>query len=273
MDWKEIISEEDINTIVEKRINDFLFARCLENADNEQMVEEALIYSYDVNFVHRKICELFNLALNPRVFLRNQSEYLGFSVIRKSKNKCSVILLALPKDNTYILKNITLKMEKAYGWFLACRIDSPKDDIECWQFEKKKENDATFELKQHNHLYHMCPTSRLQKILHVGLLPKKTTWEPYMLDDEHTFVDEHNQHYGWKTVDRVYAFLSKPSDEFIKDNDFKEKRIFTDTYTLLEIDTIKLLSGTKIMYDPRHENAIYTMANIPSAAISVYNSE
>ena len=272
MDWKQIIPEEDIYAIVEKHINDFLFARCSETSDKEQMVEEALIYSYDARLVHRKICEQFHLALKPRDFLRKQSEYLGFSVIRKSKNNCSVILLALPKDNAHILKNITLKMEKAYGWFLACSLDTKYDDIECWQFEKKKENDATFELTTHHHLYHMCPTSRLQKILHVGLLPKKTTWEPYMLDDEHTFVDEHNQHYGWKTVDRVYAFLSKPSDEFIKDNDFKEKNIFTDTYTLLEIDTTKLLSDTKIMYDPRHENAIYTMANIPPAAISVYKS-
>ena len=39
-----------------------------------------------------------------------------------------------------------------------------------------------------------------------------------MLDEEHTFSDKHNQHYGWKTVDRVYAFLDKPSDDFIENN-------------------------------------------------------
>ena len=45
-----------------------------------------------------------------------------------------------------------------------------------------------------------------------------------------------------------------------------------DTYTLLEIATSKLLENTRFIFDPRHEDAVYTMANIPPAAISVYKT-
>lgn len=94
-----------------------------------------------------------------------------------------------------------------------------------------------------------------------------------MLDEEHTFSDKHNQHYGWKTVDRVYAFLDKPLDDFIENNKLSDKDVITSTYTLLQIDSSKLLQNTKIMYDPRYENAIFTMSNIPPSAVSVLKTD
>ena len=45
-----------------------------------------------------------------------------------------------------------------------------------------------------------------------------------------------------------------------------------DTYTLLEIATSKLSENTRFIFDPRHEDAVYTMANIPPTAISVYKT-
>ena len=89
-----------------------------------------------------------------------------------------------------------------------------------------------------------------------------------MLDNEHTFRDRLGQHYGWMTIDRVYAFLNRPNDDFLKNNTFNTKDIFTSTYTLLQIDTSKLLPNTKFSFDPRSEDAVYTMSNIPPTAIS-----
>lgn len=154
MNYNKIISDEKINKIIENHINDFLFARYSETSDNDQMVDEALIYSYDARFVHRKLCALFNLAPQTRDFDRNHSKYNGLVIIRKSKNNCSVMILALPNSKSHLLKDITLKMEKAYGCFLARPIEVKINGCEGWQFEKKKENDATFELKTHKHLYH-----------------------------------------------------------------------------------------------------------------------
>lgn len=137
MNYNKIISDEKINKIIENHINDFLFARYSETSDNDQMVDEALIYSYDARFVHRKLCAIFNLAPQTRDFDRNHSKYNGLVIIRKSKNNCSVILLALPNSKSHLLKDITLKMEKAYGWFLARPIEVKINGCEGWQFEKK----------------------------------------------------------------------------------------------------------------------------------------
>ena len=90
-----------------------------------------------------------------------------------------------------------------------------------------------------------------------------------MLNDEHTFRDGLGQHYGWMTVDRVYVFMDKPSKVFLEHNTFQQKNIVTSTYTLLQIDTNKLLPNTKFSYDPRSTGAAYTMGNIPPCAISV----
>ena len=51
-----------------------------------------------------------------------------------------------------------------------------------------------------------------------------------------------------------------------------EEGVLMDTYTLLEIATSKLLENTRFIFDPRHEDAVYTMANIPPTAISVYKT-
>lgn len=160
-------------------------------------------------------------------------------------------------------------MERACGWFLSCKVDTNLEGHEAWQYEKKIDNDATHEVMEHQFIYHLCPTTRLKKILSVGLVPKRTTWEAFMLDDEHTYTDRLGQHYGWMTIDRVYAFLNKPNGDFLKQNNFKEKSIFTDTYTLLKIDTTKLISETKFSFDPRNDGAVYTMGNIPPYAISI----
>lgn len=240
-----------------------------------QMVDEALLYSYDTSRVIRHLCSTFHLAKGYRKYERKSMDYQGFVESRKTHNHCSVILLCLPDKNKKLLKEITLSMEKSCGWFLARKLDKVDlDNHEGWQFEKKKDNDATHEVKSHDYIYHLCPKSRLQKILHVGLSPKKTTWEAYKLDKEHTLQDKHNQHYGWKTVDRVYAFLDKPDEEFLEDNNFNEKEINSpDGYILLSIDISKLQSKIKFSFDPRYENAVFTLENIPPSAISVVDTK
>ena len=244
---KQIIrlTESELKEIVIQCVNKTL----LWNEHNEdyihrQMVDEALIYSYEASMVIRHLCSTFYLAKGLREYNRNPSNYQGYVEKRKNKNNCSVILLSLPVTNNALLKEITLSMEKACGWFLACQIQSVLQGHEAWQYEKKIDDDATTDVVSRQFVYHLCPTSRLQKILHVGLLPKKTTYCAFMLDDGHTFRGRLGQHYGWMTVDRVYVFLDKPSKAFLTHNTFQHKNIITSTYILLQIDTKKLLSNT-----------------------------
>ena len=264
------LTEQELKDIVLESVDEVLRCRswCGETLPL-QMVDEALLYSYDTSVVLRHLCGTFDLANGYREYSRNPSSFNGFVSKRKNKNNCSVILLALPIDSLQLLKEITLSMERSCGWFLATKGEIEIQGFESWQFEKKKDDDATHEVLDKPFIFHLCPTSRLQKILHVGLLPKKTTWESYMLDDAHTFSDRHGQHYGWKTVDRVYAFLDKPDASFIRNNAFKEKNILTDSYTLLQIDTTKLLQDTKFSFDPRSEGSVFTLSNIPPLSLSV----
>ena len=240
-----------------------------EDYIHPQMVDEALIYSYDASIVIRHLCNTFWLAKGDIEYLRCISEYNGCVEKKNDKNKCDVIVLSLPISSDDLLKEITLSMEKACGWLLACKTDTNLQGHEAWQYEKKKDNDATDEVFAKDFIFHLCPTSHLEKILHVGLISKKTTWECYISDDAHTVCDEIGQHYGWMTADRVHAFFDKPDDNFLQYNNLNEKNMLTDTYTLLGIDTKRLLANTKFSYDPRSERAVYTMGNIPPSAITV----
>lgn len=235
-----------------------------------QPIDEALI-SYNETKVINHLCHTYKLADKIKSYKKHHQKYQGYIESCENKNHCSVILLALPKSHKELLKEITSSMERSCGWFLVCKLKKSLPGHECWQFEKKKDNDATSDVKSQEYIYHLCPTSRLQKILHVGLTPKKNTWKAYKLDDEHTYKDRHGQHYGWKSIDRVYAFLKKPNENFLKNNNFKKGKDIesVEGYTLLKIEVSKLKSDVEFYFDPRSEGAVFTLEPIPHSAISV----
>lgn len=264
--------EEFINDINENRL--LYINKHNEYFIEPQPIDEALV-TYDETKVINHLCHTYKLAKEFRLYKKHPKKYQGYIESSENKNHCAVILLALPTVHKKLLKEITLSMERACGWFLVSKLHKSLPGHECWQFEKKKDNEATSDVKSHDFIYHVCPTSRLQKILHIGLIPKKTTWRAYQLDDKHTYTDRHKQHYGWKSINRVYAFLKKPTDKFLRNNNFKEEKdiISPDGYTLLKIDVSKLQSGTKFCFDPRHEGAVFTLENIPPSAISVVDNK
>lgn len=263
------MNEKRIKEIVKENIYSFLYLKNGENVLPEQTINEALIHSYDAGFVLRHLREKFSLASGIIEYFNFPEDYVGWIEKRKGKNDSDVILLALEKQHSNYLKVITLSMEKSCGWFLSTKINLMYENFEAWQFEKKFDNEVTQEVLTLKKIYHLFPSSRLQKVIHVGLLPKKTTWIPFMLDDEHSFEDENGIHYGWKTIDRVYFFKEKPSEEFLTNNNFSSKNIFTSTYKLLAIDTKKLLPNTKFYSDPRSKDAVYSLDNIPPSAIEI----
>lgn len=263
------MDEKRFDDIISESINSVLYMQNGEDTLNEQSLYEALIHSYDTDVVMRHLVQTFPLAKGIIRYVSRKDEYIGWIEKKKGKNNCEIIFLAMPSKNSKFLKDIVLSMEKSCGWFLSTKVNVSMEGVEGWQFEKKFDNDVTEDVLTLGKIYHMFPTSRLKKVLHVGLLPKKTTWTPFILDAEHTFKDERENHYGWQTIDRVYFFKTKPSDDYLKNNTFSSKEIFTDTYVLLEIDTSKLLPNTKFYLDPRSENAVYTLSNIPASAISV----
>lgn len=254
--------ENDMHNIIKEVIYGYIS----ENTIPEQRSDEAL-HTYPTDSVIRHLLGTFHLAKGQRKYFRDTEFYQGYVEKRKNHNHCDVILLVIPKDSYDLLKSIALSMEKSCGWFLACQLKINVQNMEAWQFEKKQDNDVTSEVHQSQYLFHYAPTSRIQKILHVGLVPQRTTWNAFVLDDKHTFEDDRGQHYGWKTVQRVYAFVDKPQDSFEKMNFSQEKDVFTDSYTLLRIDISKIRNDMKFYSDPRAVNAVYSLENIPPSAI------
>lgn len=263
-----MISEEKINQIINKTI----FQKIGEFTLNEQQIDEALIHSYPTPFVVKHLLYSFPLTNGIMEYIKNKNDYIGWINQQHGNNNCDVIIITLNQHFHKILKDITLSMEKSCGWFLSCNVKCNMNGFEYWQFEKKFDNEVTDEILGQNYLYHLCPTSRLKKIINVGLLPKKTTWTPFKME-ENTFYYEQGKNFGWTTIDRVYFFTEEPNIEFLQNNTFNEKNVFTDTYTLLSIDTTQLLPNTKFYTDPRTKNAVYTLDNIPPKAIQIIKKE
>ena len=260
------ISGKNLNELIRRSVKHFFYGGEGVETLSPQPLNEAL-HSYPSDAVKRHLVEMFLLAPDITSYYKNPKAYYGIIQKRKCRNKCDVLLLAIPKGEMQLLKDITLSMEISCGWFLARRIKICDRKMEAWQFEKKMDNDATAETFRHHYIYHLAPTSYVKKIMHVGLIPRMTTWRPYILDEQHTFRDQRETHYGWRTVERVYAFLDIPSDEFLDNNSFGEKQVATDTYTLLKIDVSKLNPNAKFYLDPRCDRAVYSLNTIPPYAI------
>ena len=152
----------ELHSVIKECINDIILWNAKnENTIHEQMVDEALIHSYEASVVIRHLCSSFQLARGYRQYSRNTNKCYGYVDKRKNENNCDVILLSLPTANSDILKEITLSMEKSCGWFLSCKINTNLQGHEAWQYEKKIDNDATHEVLSRQFIYHLCPTSRL----------------------------------------------------------------------------------------------------------------
>ena len=260
------ISGRNLTELIRRSVKELFYAGEGEDTLNPQPLNEAL-HSYPTDAVKRHLAGKFRLAPDITTYYKNPRAYNGIIQKRKCRNKCDVLLLAIPKGKVQLLKDITLSMEISCGWFLARRIRISDRKMEAWQFEKKMDNDATAETFRQQFIYHLAPTSCVVKIMHIGLIPRMTTWLPYKLDEKHTFYDYRKTHYGWRTVERVYAFLDIPSDEFLGNNSFGEKQVATDTYTLLRIDVSNLNPNAKFYLDPRCDRAVYSLNTIPPYAI------
>lgn len=262
-------TESDLREIVREIV--WSFAN--EHSIPRQPIDEAILYSYPARRVLLFISEKYHLVTSERKFNR-VAGCDGIIKLRNEKNHCEVILLAVRKDKPNLRNAIIKDMETCCGWFCAKPFDPNVSGYEGWQFERKPDDNFADDLVyQRNYIYHICPKSRLNKILSVGLIPKRTTWAEYQINNIF-YRDKNGTDYGWKTVDRVYAFLDTPTRGFLKSNNFNEKEIVTDGYVLLRIDTSKIQSQLAeerphFYSDPRADGCVFCVSNIPKEALTV----
>ena len=136
--------------------------------------------------------------------------------------------------------------------------------------KKKKDTEATERVMQSRYIYHYCSNNPdiVTSIKEKGLCPTMKSWSSFgnkTKKEIENIRKPSNEHLDYS---RVYFFLSKPNSNINPEKYFKNKNTDNDFgYTLLKIDTKKLLPNTYFYWDPRQENAVYTQSNIPPSAI------
>jgi len=136
------------------------------------------------------------------------------------------------------------------------------------------ENITAYVLKQ-AYIYHLCPNNVLYKIVDnpqkgtkgIGLCPKMGSWKSFReisKKEREELLKPVNAH---KEFGRIYFFFEDNTNESY----FKQKVLNgkNNGYTLLRVDTSKLLPNTSFYKGPRQDGAVFTMCNIPKEAIEI----
>ena len=186
------------------------------------------------------------------------------------------VLLNLVSDN-YILgldktmfpqiDRVLSEIAKNRGWLPLYRYGFDKKEDEAKGAHDFPDNvySVTFirnydePIKDPAKLYHLTLWKNLDRILRKGIL-----------GNEHT-------NSGRLYKGRVYLSLSHEVSDYLHEA-FRSMNSggddpYNDPYALLEIDSSKLLPGTKFYEDPEQTGAVYTYSRIPPSAIVKINGE
>lgn len=256
---KDIIKKSVERVFEEHDVSQLLLVPLEENSIRNQLVE-GLIVSYPLEKVVSYISKSFMLDRNIDSYLSNPYNKYGVIVSPKSNNSTDVIMIALRKGINGVYEQIVNSMENLCGWQLSCIVNNtptangyPKWFINSHyilQFEKRIDNDATEDVFSRKYIYHVCPKSKIEKIKHIGLTPRDSTWEDF-------------KHKG-----RIYFYLDKPNLSDVS-KEFSMKNVVTSGYALLSIDLSQIDKSTQFFYDPRQPGGVITTDNIPPQAITV----
>lgn len=234
-------------------------------------LNEALIRSVPIDKVVKHFISSYNFAY---WYNYKPSENPGIIATSTLNNDCEVIFLYVDDEKRM---DYCEKIMAKLGW-----IKSSNDlDLEDYhnlvgsQFERKKDIEATERVLQSRYIYHYCSSNPdiLNKIMKKGLCPKMKSWDVFGGNKNNTIKDIRKPENDYLDYSRVYFFFKKPNEGFNADDYFvyKQQNAIDKSYgyTLLRIDTKKLLPNTFFFYDPRQKDAVFTQSNIPPSAIEI----
>ena len=266
------LTENDIRKIikesVERVFEDYDYPQLLLTPVDEGLIRnplvEGLITSYPLEKVVSYVSKSFALDKDMKSYLSVPKNKYGVIIPAKSNNSTDVILIAVRKNANGIYEQLINTMEKLCGWQLSCVVNDtpsakgyPKWFIDyhyVLQFEKRIDNNATEDVFKRKYLYHVCPMSKIERIRHIGLTPRDSTWDEF-------------KHKG-----RIYFYLNKPNLSNVA-KEFSKKNVVTNGYALLCIDLSLIDNSTQFFYDPRQPGGVITTDNIPPKAITVIQEQ
>jgi hypothetical protein len=252
-----------IKACVKKALEENNFPKLSLSPIQEDMVrrplDEGLIVSYPIDKVVRHMMMFFKLSNDLNEYVSNPYNKYGVIVPLKTRNSSDVILLAVRKNTGSVYEQIVSTMENLCGWQLSCIVnDTPiSKAYPLWfieshyvlQFEKRFDNDVSDEVFSRKYIYHVCPSSRLEKIRHIGLTPRNSTWNDF-------------KHNG-----RIYFYLEKSNLSEVA-NEFSVKNVNTNGFVLLSINLDFINKDIRFFSDPRQPFGVFTMSNIHPKAIT-----
>lgn len=242
----------------------------------DEILTEGYHQSYSAENMLSILLRHYDIGYEENFLGKNQIG-IAFDAYKETENKygsdeVSVIILVI-KNGFEDLDKIK-KFFDTCGWTLASTETYYKNyDYTIYVFEKNKQTDV---LTTNKYLYHLTPTSKLNKIYKNGLTP-------------------HSGNKISKHPERIYLFLNKnlkanyvlfANDLWIEDVRSKgAKRGVSkeeinnivnkgrdNKYALLQIDVDKCKNDFKVYGDPNLNKAVWTFDNIPPEAIKIiYN--
>lgn len=143
------------------------------------------------------------------------------------------------------------------GLYVATEDIIPQGEDRTFKFMvEPKFSDRDFELNKCpviKTLYHITPSSNVEKILRIGLNPRSSNAK-------------------FKYPDRIYLGLDPYKLEHVLWPSMKASGVKEGARTILVIDISKIPSKNKFKVDPNYPDGLFTSDNIPPSAIGVFKT-
>ena len=230
-------------------VNHIQFSKEFMGKQNDNVIQEGLIKTYDIQKVKKYITYKFDLSQEQ--FVIHTRTLQGVNI------ELCMVILDKTVDKTFVGQ---LKHDmNACGYFL-CTTPKYDRDYLLLVFEPHFTTDITNTvMSNYEYLYHATPTLYVNKILKQGLIPKgKNSLFFY--------------------PDRIYCIASNniTQNEVNAMKNVQAQRASTNPYdnneyTILKIDVGQLPKNIKFFVDPMSldVNAVLTHDNIPPQAITI----
>lgn len=246
-----IITEEQFKKLIEfkgkkyyQRNKVFLPENIFLLRENN-IIEEAVFKTYDINFVIKHFCEYLNFANDYKIFASNPSNFNGFITTVEGANNLSYLELVVVEDESIIKKvENTLSLCGYYKSFCETYCNGYLQI----GFEKIHDNEINIPFKK---IYHVTKRENKIKIDKIGLVPKQKNKKTYHLERIYFFTEDFGEKGFYQVAKQLF--------------DNQESNF---GYIVYEIDTNKL-KNVDFHYDVNTKHGIYTTSNIPPEAMKI----
>lgn len=244
-----------------------------------KFLNEGVFKSYEASDIYKILNNQFTIGSEQDLIEKKCEIGIAFDTYIDKNNEhtkeISVILIIVPINFKKI--NLILNTFKVSGWTLAGNYNYYKDSNYCvYAFEKDRQTE-TIAFTEGEKLYHITPSSKVNKILKNGLTPhagnklsvhpERIYFMPFIkfgFSEKVTVINIANSLYAQnlrKECKKKNLSELEIEKLILHGRDIK--------YSVLEVDISKCNENIEFYGDPNADGAVWTYDNIPPQAINV----